>query len=630
MRGKKSLKKHSILIGILSVLVLFSYLAGPQKAKAVAWYEHLISDSEFSNKNSMSVNQIQNFLMAKGSGLANYIIPQGHRPPQPGAGQRASNYIWQVAQEFRVNPKVILVTMQKEESLITLSNPSSVRLEWAMGYGYYPGSPYTDPNNPDYLGGFGRQVYYATRSMRYNFDRGRGPGSCRVGQYCQITTKSWESGKTNVYLSNRATALLYRYTPYIYNGNYNFYTIYRNWFGPGSDSWTFLLIRAIGDPKVYLVDRGKKVYIPYVETLTGWGFSDSDITDLSASAVASYPRRSKDLTLLVRGTGSPRVYYMDSGVKRYIPTAEMLVLIKETIAPYGTGISDLAKELVNAIKAGSDLAPFVKNSSGSYWLISGRSKYPISTQMMSHWGLSASNACQISDTVLNKFSNRLSIGNLVRPSGHSSVWSIQSGRRKWIPDPATLYAAFRGKGVRVIPLAIVKILPRSSNVTALVKGSGSEVFYTGDGTKRWIPDPYTFKLFGFSFANVKRVPNYILGVVRTGTPKFYLAKGSSRTIYWLYGGVKRAIPDPHTFFDWGFRSGEVRRVSNNWLRSKPTGPGLRGLVKSKSSAPVYYLESKRKRWIPSPERFGQLGFCWLDLVTVDQYLINYYSTGPDM
>jgi hypothetical protein len=43
------------------------------------------------------------------------------------------------------------------------------------------------------------------------------------------------SGSLTVYLSNNATASLYRYTPHLFNGNYNFWKLGINWFSFGTN-----------------------------------------------------------------------------------------------------------------------------------------------------------------------------------------------------------------------------------------------------------------------------------------------------------------------------------------------------------------------------------------------------------
>lgn len=78
------------------------------------------------------------------------------------------------------------------------------------------------------------------------------------------------------------------------------------------------LIRALNDTKVYEIINGKRLWIPTAEDFTqklnhNW----SDIEQ--SSQIDVYPKAK-----LIRALGNPKVYYItDSGLKRWIPTAEV-------------------------------------------------------------------------------------------------------------------------------------------------------------------------------------------------------------------------------------------------------------------------------------------------------------------
>lgn len=161
---------------------------------------------------------------------------------QGGQDLNAGEIIAQVSHSCQINPKVILVTLQKEQGLITTSSTrlTPTRYQIAMGYAC-PDHQHCDPQ----FFGFGTQVYYGARQLRrYQADPqqylvqagksvtlGFGPDSrCNSGD---ITVKNW------------TTAALYNYTPYLVSedaraglshecaqaGNLNFYKFYKAWFG---------------------------------------------------------------------------------------------------------------------------------------------------------------------------------------------------------------------------------------------------------------------------------------------------------------------------------------------------------------------------------------------------------------
>ncbi|MFA7244328.1 MAG: VCBS repeat-containing protein [Patescibacteria group bacterium] len=204
------------------------------------YYNNLISDDAFIAKDSMSVEEIQRFLNEKGSYLAGYFEN----------GRSAAQIIWDAAQgnsydsrsngwkpygypDFpdinqttgTVSPHIILATLQKEQSLISGGyGDVNYALTHAMGYGC-PDSGGCDPTKL----GFTKQVDWAAWQFRYNWYRAQDYGFSDY-QVGQTTAFSDWSGTYNVTPANRATASLYRYTPHVFNGNYNFWKLYKIYF----------------------------------------------------------------------------------------------------------------------------------------------------------------------------------------------------------------------------------------------------------------------------------------------------------------------------------------------------------------------------------------------------------------
>ena len=214
----------------------------------------IISDSLFYDGNAMTEAQIQQFLVSKGSALSWMTFDVNSRPRSisadtgnvkceaftGGSGLLASTIIYRAQAACGISAKVILVTLHKEQGLITKSAPSQTALDRAMGYA----CPDTAPCAPTTLG-FGNQVYAGTVQLNtYKASRfGRQPGY----NYIQWHPNA-DCGGTTVYVQNYATAALYNYTPYQPNaaalanlgttgdgcssyGNRNFWTYYSNWFG---------------------------------------------------------------------------------------------------------------------------------------------------------------------------------------------------------------------------------------------------------------------------------------------------------------------------------------------------------------------------------------------------------------
>jgi hypothetical protein len=157
-----------------------------------------------------------------------------------------------VARSCGINPQVLLVTLQKEQGLVTSGTAAAEKLRKAMGYG----CPDTAACDSQY-NGFYNQLYMASRQFklyranptRYGFVAGR---TIAIG-YAPATSgydnlNNSRSGTQNVYIDNQATAGLYNYTPYVPNaaalracygtgdscssyGNRNVYSYFTDWFG---------------------------------------------------------------------------------------------------------------------------------------------------------------------------------------------------------------------------------------------------------------------------------------------------------------------------------------------------------------------------------------------------------------
>lgn len=232
----------------------------------------IIDDGVFTDATSMNTTQIQQFLNSKVPSCDTW----GSQPSEYGGGTRrqwaeargysapftclkdynengkpAAQIISEVSQHHGINPKVMLVLLQKEQSLVTDTWPLSTQYRTATGYG----CPDTAPCASQYYG-FTNQLnkaafmfrsimnaspsWYTPYVLGNNFIRYSPTSSC---------------GGSTVNITNRATQALYNYTPYQPNaaalaagwgtapcgsyGNRNFYLYFTNWFGSTTAAASF-------------------------------------------------------------------------------------------------------------------------------------------------------------------------------------------------------------------------------------------------------------------------------------------------------------------------------------------------------------------------------------------------------
>lgn len=232
---------------------------------------NIISDGVFYYSAAMSASEIADFIAAQDA----RCVPGSDGTPclaafaqdttakaadaycngyQAATRESAATIIAKVAASCGINPRVLLVMLQKEQGLVTASGSQLV------GNPYYKAMGYGCPDTPSgciaQYYGFQNQVYdaarqfklYAARPTRYTYLAGQ---TNQIGYYPAGATsgsfnyQNQTCGVETVYIQNQATAGLYNYTPYVPNaaalrgsrdscssfGNRNFWIFFTDWFG---------------------------------------------------------------------------------------------------------------------------------------------------------------------------------------------------------------------------------------------------------------------------------------------------------------------------------------------------------------------------------------------------------------
>lgn len=244
---------------------------------------NLMDDSVFRNANAMTLDEIIGFLKQRRS-----VLASAH-PSTLGAGNDqgwgAGEIIYRAARgetssgsgvNVRINPQVLLATLQKEQSLISLtsenydaaSDPEG-RLRKAMGYA----CPESGGCDPKYAG-FYNQVNGGAWQLQWNYDRSLMRNT--YSDYLMGDTYTFTNtnvGKANpcdgnnpvnseerVRLDNQATASLYRYTPHWIMGNCNFVRITESYFEGGGGTYVEPHPEKIATIKQFAGDQDLYVY----------------------------------------------------------------------------------------------------------------------------------------------------------------------------------------------------------------------------------------------------------------------------------------------------------------------------------------------------------------------------------
>ncbi len=233
------------------ILSLVFLVAAPlARAESVFNPNYIISDYDVTNSRTMTQLEIQRFLESKNSYLANYFCTDN-----VGRSLRASEAIYNVATTNLVNPRFILVLLQKEQSLVeSATAPTPRQLDWATGYGCPDGAAC----NVRWQG-FWKQINSASLQFRDYLDNPDLYTYKKNQSYTFTNPYSSTKKEINVVMPvNNATAALYNYTPHVYNGNYNFWKIWNRWFTNQGGYPSGTLVRGVGENGIWMIENGLK------------------------------------------------------------------------------------------------------------------------------------------------------------------------------------------------------------------------------------------------------------------------------------------------------------------------------------------------------------------------------------
>lgn len=244
---------------------------------------NIVSDANFYDGGALDAGQIQTFLNQRvprctigdpgreagmkwgetkiaSKCLRNYAMNTQSRASnaycaayQGRSGESAAQIIARVGQACGISQRVLLIMLEKEQSLVTDTWPTVRQFDVAMGYACPDSGPGNSANCDPTQTGFFQQVYRAAWQLKvYRAN----PNSYNYQPF-QNNRIQWHPnagcGASTVYISNWATAALYIYTPYRPNqaalnagwgtgdscssyGNRNFYNFYKSWFGNPTQS----------------------------------------------------------------------------------------------------------------------------------------------------------------------------------------------------------------------------------------------------------------------------------------------------------------------------------------------------------------------------------------------------------
>jgi len=382
-----------VLIAALSVIgVVASTSPEPASATPSKSFDpgNIISDAVFFDGTAMTATEVQSFLNSKVSSCqSGYVCLKDYRQNTPsvagdtycsayigGANESAASIIAKVGAACNISPEVLLITLQKEQGLVTHTWPSTWRFDKAMGMACSDSSP-CDPA----YSGFFYQIYFAARQFqryaasptRYNYQAGR------VNNI--LFHPNTACGTSPVYIQNQATAGLYNYTPYQPNsaalanlygtgdscssyGNRNFWRYYWDWFG--NPILSSPLLKAAGDSKIYIIGTDNKKY-----WIDNWAlYTEMSVLGKYAEVSSAYLSTFEDAGTMQRLVTNPsgRIALLDSGVLHsFLTCADMKNFGYATCG--GSFVVSLSDADFNAFTLSTSIKDTVDSPTGSRYSV---------------------------------------------------------------------------------------------------------------------------------------------------------------------------------------------------------------------------------------------------------------------
>lgn len=433
----------------------------------------LTDNDVFSMQGSMNHDQLMSFLRSKGA-LADIQIVD-----IDGKEKSAGEIVWEFANMYQINPKYLLATLQKEQSLVENPAPTQRQLDWAMGFGVCDSCSKDDPAVQNYKG-FANQVYYAARQMREKYYMsilingvtisGIGPGKAMTIDGVAVTP------------ANAATASVYSYTPHIH-GNLNLWTIWRRWFSKNFPDGS--LVQGIPSKKIYWIRFGERR--PFASASVAASLTDLDhMMQVSDSELSAYPLadtiKFPNYALLKDPSG--RIWLLVGNDRRQIINMDTF---------HGLGfIDDEIQDVTDA-----DLAAY-----------------------------------NIGDKITS--ANVYPTGELIQAPNTKLVWFAEAGTKHQIENAAILSLYFPGQRPKKLPQEKIDSLPTGDPYRLqdgeLVKATNSAgVFVIEHGNKRLIPSGTVFESMGWNWSSIKTIPSEYLASYTDGDPVSALPPDSVHT-----------------------------------------------------------------------------------------------------
>lgn len=583
---------------ILSVSFSITNVVSTHAAPVVGFVAgNIIDDPTFMNTDSMNANQIQAFLSSKvpvcdtngtqtsefgGGTRAQWAAARGYSPPftclkdYTEGGYSAAQIIYNAAQQYGINPQVLIVLLQKEQGLVTDTWPLPTQYRTATGYG----CPDTAPCDSQYYGltnqinqaaNMFHQIEVANPNWYTPYVLGNNSIKWNPNSAC---------GSSVVNIQNRATQALYNYTPYQPNqsalnagygtgdscgayGNRNFYLYFTDWFGPTKINST--LVRTVNNGTVYLVSNNTTKY------------PIADVNTLGA---------------------------LNMG-----------------------GIGYVSQSYLDTLQTGATLGRLIKDSGGTVYFFDAKIKLPFtSCSMVTDYGYDCGQAALLADWQIQSFVSGPNMTNFYQTTSGKNFY-IKDGQKREVYDEQALSLASMSGAYNTLnesPLSNLSYgAPIIRNNVIVADRQSGEKYVVDQGQLTKVTEQTLTQTFLSQFTTRAIDSGSVAQVTkRPGTIDGYIQDATSGDKYILTNGGKLKLTDASSWPD-AFVS-TTSSLTGSLTTVASVDPSY--LVKSPSSGTVYYIENQKKRAI----------YAWSDvqkinasttILTIPDYIVRSIPDG---
>lgn len=417
----------------------------------------ILQDADIFELGDMAEQDIQDFLSTHGT-LGTIKLKD-----IDGIEKRPSAIIWRIATSYKINPKYLLVLLQKEQSLVEDPDPTQKQFDWATGYGVCDSCSMDDPRIQDFRG-FASQLEWAAKQHREKYlIQILGKGSTIAGYAPGKTAKI--DGKT-ITPGNAATAMLYSYTPHIH-GNYNLWKIWQRWFSLTFPNGT--IVQGNQSKKYYVLRYGQKQpiknlavvnslidikkVVPVDDVLIG-GYRLGRAISFANYSLVTTPDGKRYLLV---GTTKRLIANQAAFNKFGFNEDELLEAQPEDLMDY-TDAADIT------IRTTYPTGLLVKDPQGKYWYIENNQRRLVPDKQFLSLYFKNRSAKSWTSTKLNEISKgedyRLQDGELVKGKTGAGVYVIEQGtRRAFVSGDDFEELGFQWKNVITLPDKLLEAYP---------------------------------------------------------------------------------------------------------------------------------------------------------------------------